>query len=161
MPSTSAHVAHQFCPLDLDILTVSPITASSPHRIGHRSASGDCTCFVVAGWRIPVGSPPFDSKPRTTASNPRPQPAARSPLQPNPTTARVEPCEPRVGPHTTRPDLHNTPPTATHPNCKPLPWICSIQAITMADNKMQLEDCMWPSRPLGICCITIRSPLTR
>jgi hypothetical protein len=156
MPSTSAHVARQFCP------SFPPLLRTTSHCIGHRSASADCTCFVVAGWRIPVGSPPFDSKPHerqqaTLARNPQ-QPAPTQPNNPRP--SRTLRAASRTPYYPTRPPQH--------PNGNPSQLQATV--VDMLDTSYHHGRQQNATRRLYVASasswhllhhLTLRSPLTR
>ena len=161
IPFTSAHVACQFCPSLLTSTWAS--TAPEIHHcldIGdpvvyflHWTAHARIThltlhhCYQSRRAVVVVGASRWGTPQRSllSAAAARPRPSSQTQTQAKPRTDS-EPANPaslRIDPGP--PSSQNHPPGPS-PNRQPPSWICSIQDIAMAENKMQLEDCAFGPR---------------
>ena len=164
IPFTSAHVACQFCPSLLTSTRAS--TAPKNHHgldigepvvhfshwtahagIAHltfhpcyQALSSCCCCVGASRW----GTPPAAAVSAVCRSCPAP-PVVPTQTQTKPRTDSkpVNPASLRIDPGPPSSQNHQLGPS---PNHQPPPWICSIQDIAMAENKMQLEDCAFGPR---------------
>lgn len=161
IPFTSAHVACQICPS----LLISARASTAP-KIHHGLDIGEPVvhflhwtahariaqltlhpCYQSRRAVVVVGASrwgtPQPSLLSAAAARPRPSSQTQTQTKPRTDQRTRQPCE---SPNRSRTAVIPESPPSPFPNRQPPPWICSIQDIAMAENKMQLEDCAFGPR---------------